>query len=250
MFFLLSKILSFLIDPLFWVVVFLLASFLHKRKYLRRRFLTFGLLFLILFSNPFIYKFINDLWSVKYIVPKEKYDYGILLGGMLDIESTPENILFLKNNDRLLNTIELFSKKRIKKILISGASGSLTSKLKEAEILKKYLIKIGIPDSCVFSENSSKNTYENAVYCDKKLTQIHKSKVINCLIITSDYHMRRSLACFKKTNLHADPYVKKPLTKHFDLEYIIVPQSSALFSWKILLHEIVGYYTYKILNYI
>ena len=239
-----------MIDPFFWVVVFLLASFLHKRKYLRRRFLTFGLLFLILFSNPLIYKFINDLWSVKYVVPKEKYDYGILLGGMLDIESTPENILFLKNNDRLLNTLDLYAKGIIKKILITGASGSLTSELKEAEILRNYLIKIGIPDSCVFSENSSKNTYENAIYCDKKLTQIHKSKVINCLIITSDYHMRRSLACFKKTNLHADPYVKKPLTKHFDLEYIIVPQSSALFSWKILLHEIVGYYTYKILNYI
>lgn len=250
MFFLLSKILSFLIDPFFWIVVFLLASLLHKRKYLRRRFLTLGLLFLILFSNPFINKFINDLWTVKYVDLKEKYDYGILLGGMIDIESTPENILFLKNNDRLLNTIELFSEKKIKKILISGASGSLNSELKEAEILKKYLVKIGIPDSCVLVENLSKNTYENAINCNKKLTQIHTSKIINCLIITSDYHIRRSLACFKKTDLNAYPYVKKPTIKHFDLENIIVPQSSALFSWKILLHEIVGYFTYRLLNYI
>ena len=250
MFFLLSKILSFLIDPFFWIVVCLLASLLHKRKYLRRRFLTLGLLFLIFFSNPFIYKFINDLWTVKYVDLKEKYDYGILLGGMIDIESTSDNILFLKNNDRLLNTIELFSEKKIKKILISGASGSLNSELKEAEVLKKYLVKIGIPDSCVLVENLSKNTYENAIYCNKKLTQIHTSKIINCLIITSDYHIRRSLACFKKTNLNAYPYVKKPTIKHFDLEYIIVPQSSALFSWKILLHEMVGYFTYKLLNYI
>jgi uncharacterized SAM-binding protein YcdF (DUF218 family) len=239
-----------LIDPFFWIVVFLLASLLHKRKYLRRRFLTLGLLFLILFSNPFINKFINDLWTVKYVDLKEKYDYGILLGGMIDIESTPENILFLKNNDRLLNTIELFSEKKIKKILISGASGSLNSELKEAEILKKYLVKIGIPDSCVLVENLSKNTYENAINCNKKLTQIHTSKIINCLIITSDYHIRRSLACFKKTDLNAYPYVKKPTIKHFDLENIIVPQSSALFSWKILLHEIVGYFTYRLLNYI
>jgi uncharacterized SAM-binding protein YcdF (DUF218 family) len=112
------------------------------------------------------------------------------------------------------------------------------------------LVKIGIPDSCVLVENLSKNTYENAIYCNKKLTQIHTSKIINCLIITSDYHIRRSLACFKKTNLNAYPYVKKPTIKHFDLEYIIVPQSSALFSWKILLHEMVGYFTYKLLNYI
>ena len=164
MFFLLSKILSFLIDPLFLVVVFLLASLLDKRKYLRRRFLTFGLLFLIIFSNPFIHKFIYDLWTVKYETKNITYDYGILLGGMVDLESTADNIIFSKYNDRLLNTIELFFEKRIKKILISGASGSLTSELKEAEILKNYLIKIGIPDSCVLAEDSSKNTYENAIF--------------------------------------------------------------------------------------
>lgn len=237
-------------DPFFWIVIFLLASLLHKRKYLRRKFLTFGLLFLILFSNPFVYKFINDLWTVKSETKNITYDYGILLGGMINLESTADNIMFSKNNDRLLNTIELFSEKKIKKILISGASGSLNSELKEAEILKKYLVKIGIPDSCVIAEKLSKNTYENAIYCEKILNQIHKNELINCLIITSDYHLRRSLACFKKTNLHVDPYVKKPTIKHFDLEYIIVPQSSSLYGWKILLHEIVGYYTYKLLNYI
>ena len=250
MFFLLSKILSFLIDPLFWIVVFLLASLLHKRKYLRRRFLTFGLLFLILFSNSLIYNFVNDFWSVKPVTSVEEYDYGIVMGGMINLRSDEENILFLNNNDRLLNTLDLHSKGIIKKILISGASGSLTSELKEAEILKRYLIKIGIPDSCVLAENSSKNTYENAIYCEKILTQIHSRKDINCLIITSDYHMRRSLACFKKTNLNIHPYVKKPTIKHFDLEDIIVPQSYALICWKTLLHEIVGYYTYKLLNYI
>jgi uncharacterized SAM-binding protein YcdF (DUF218 family) len=239
-----------LIDPFFWIVVLLLASLLHKRKYLRRRFLTFGLLFLILFSNSFIYNFVNDLWSVKHVTSVEEYDYGIVMGGMINLRSDEENILFSNNNDRLLNTLDLYSKGIIKKILISGASGSLTSELKEAEILKRYLIKIGIPDSCVLAENSSKNTYENATYCEKILTQIHKNEVINCLIITSDYHLRRSLACFKKTNLQAYPYVKKPNTKHFDLEYLIVPQSSSLFGWKILLHEIVGYYTYKLLDYI
>ena len=87
-------------------------------------------------------------------------------------------------------------------------------------------------------------------YQDSRFDKWFKNEVINCLIITSDYHLRRSLACFKKTNLQADPYVKKPTTKHFDLEYLIVPQSSSLFGWKILLHEIVGYYTYKLLNYI
>ena len=172
------------------------------------------------------------------------------MGGMINLRSDENNILFSNNNDRLLNTLDLFSKGIIKKILISGASGSLTSELKEAQILRKYLIKIGIPDTCVLAENSSKNTYENAIYSEKLLNKIHPNQEIRCLIITSDYHMRRSLACFKKTKLNVDPFVKKSKLEHFDLEWIIIPQSSTLFSWKVLFHEIAGYYTYKIFNYI
>ena len=250
MFFLFSKIFSFLIDPYFWIIAFLLFSFFHRRKYLRRRFLTFGLLFLLIFSNSFIFNFINEKWCLKNTSSKTEYDYGILLGGMIDMESSKESILFSPNNDRLLNTLDLFSKGIIKKILISGASGSLNSELKESEILKKYLVKIGIPDSCILAEMSSKNTHENAIYSEELLNKIHPNKVTNCLIITSDYHMRRSLACFKKTNLNVDPFVKKSSLEHFDLELIVIPQSSILFSWKVLFHEIAGYYIYKLLNYI
>ena len=250
MFFLFSKIFSFLIDPFFWIIAFLLFSFFHRRKYLRRRFLTFGLLFLLIFSNSLIYNFINEKWCVKPNSLKTEYEYGILMGGMINLSSDENNILFSNNNDRLLNTLDLFSKGIIKKILISGASGSLTSELKEAQILKKYLIKIGIPDTCVLAENSSKNTFENAIYSEKLLNKIHPNQEIRCLIITSDYHMRRSLACFKKTKLNVDPFVKKSKLEHFDLERIIIPQSSTLFSWKVLFHEIAGYYTYKIFNYI
>ena len=32
------------------------------------------------------------------------------MGGMISLNSTTENIIFLKNNDRLLNTIELYKK--------------------------------------------------------------------------------------------------------------------------------------------
>ena len=48
---------------------------------------------------------------------EKKYDYGILMGGMISLNSTPENIHFLKNNDRLLNTIELYKKGIIDKMI-------------------------------------------------------------------------------------------------------------------------------------
>ena len=62
--------------------------------------------------------------------------------------------------------------------------------------------------------------------------------------------MRRSMACFYNTSLKTDPFVKKAVKSHFDLDGIIIPQSHILFKWKVLLHEIVGYYTYKLVGYI
>ena len=203
---------------------------------------------ILFFSNSLIFNFVNDLWSVKNVNEKEHFQIGILLGGMISLTSTEENIQFSNHNDRLLNTLDLFHSKKIDRILITGAAGSLSSDLKESQILKKYLNKVGVPDSCILIEDKSKNTYENAIYCEKILNNFPKNN--SYLIITSDYHMRRSLACFKNTHLNVYPFVKKSDIKHFDLEWILIPQSNILFEWKVLFHEMIGYITYKIIGYI
>ena len=250
MFFFLSKVISFIIDPFFWIIFLFLTAVFHRKIYKRKKKFKTGLLLLILFSNSLVYNFVNDLWCNLHYKSKNHYDFGILLGGMISLTSTENNINFSSNNDRILNTLDLFSKKKIDKILITGASGSLTSELKESEILKKYFIKLGIPDSCIFTENKSKNTYENACFSDKLLTDSLHRNDISCLLITSDYHMRRSIACFNKTNLKCHPFIKKNEIKHFDLEWIILPQSNVLFKWKILFHEMVGHLTYIAMGYI
>ena len=248
MFFFLSKVLSFLIDPFFWIIVMFLISIFHYKKYLRRSFLIIGISMILIFSNSLVFNYVNDLWSVSILDEKEHYEIGILLGGMIGLTSTEDNIQFSKHNDRLLNTLDLFNSKKIDKILITGAAGSLSSDLKESQILKKYLNKVGVPDSCIFIEEKSKNTYENAIYCAKILNNFSNNN--NYLLITSDYHMRRSLACFKNTNLNVYPFVKKSDIKHFDLELILIPQSNILFEWKVLFHEMIGYVTYKLIGYI
>ena len=248
MFFFLSKVLSFLIDPFFWINVMFFISIFHYKKYLRRSFLIIGISMILFFSNSLIFNYVNDLWSVKNVNEKEHYQIGILLGGMISLTSSEENIQFSNHNDRLLNTLDLFHSKKIDKILITGAAGSLSSDLKESQILKKYLNKVGVPDSCILIEDKSKNTYENAIYCEKILNNFPNNN--SYLIITSDYHMRRSLACFKKTHLNVYPFVKKSDIKHFDLEWILIPQSNILFEWKVLFHEMIGYITYKAIGYI
>ena len=73
MFFFLSKVLSFLIDPFFWIIVMFLISIFHYKKYLRRSFLIIGISMILFFSNSLIFNYVNDLWSVKNVNEKEHY---------------------------------------------------------------------------------------------------------------------------------------------------------------------------------
>ena len=247
-FFVLSKILSFLIDPFFWIIIFLALGLFGRIKYRRRKYLLTAIIFILFFSNGLVYRIIFNNWKINHDIKNEKFEYGILMGGMINLSSTKENIQFNKDNDRLLNTIELYHKKTISKILITGASGSLSSDMKEAEILKSYLESVDIKAKDILTETKSKITYENAVFTTVLINNERRNKT--CLLITSDYHMRRSMACFTQTGLNVTPFCKKAEKTHFDLETILIPQSNILFKWKVLFHEIIGYYTYKVMGYI
>ncbi|MEO5570284.1 MAG: ElyC/SanA/YdcF family protein, partial [Bacteroidia bacterium] len=72
------------------------------------------------------------------------------------------------------------------------------------------------------------------------------------LLVTSGYHMRRSLACFKKAGIKADPFsVDEHSGKgQFTVDKILVPDAECLDGWDSLLHEWVGYLSYWIAGYI
>lgn len=248
-FFIFSKILSFAVDPFFWIIILLLLALFGKKKYRRPRYLATALILTFIFSSSPIYNMVFDYWKIEHETTHQKFDAGILLGGMISLSSTDDHIQFNEYNDRLLNTIELFHKGVIKNIIITGASGSLSSDMKEADILKSFLTRIGIPREKIIVENQSKNTYENATFTEMKCKELEMDKY-SFLLITSDYHMRRSLSCFEKTKLNITPFVKKSDEFHFDLEYLIVPQTNILFKWKVLFHEIVGYFVYKLMGYV
>ena len=249
MFFIFSKIVAFIADPLVFITAFFILGLFVRTKYRRRRYLLISFVLLLFFSNGFFYKIVFNQWEIKPNQRKEKYDYGILLGGMISLNSTKEDIKFGESSDRLLYTVQLYQDSVINKIIITGASGSLQSEMIEAEFLKAYLIKIGIPETDIICETKSQNTYQNATYTAELLSVNHKSTP-SCLLITSDFHYRRAIACFKKNNLHVDPYLKNLKQKTISIEEYIQPQSAYLYKWRILLHEIIGYYTYQVMGYI
>jgi uncharacterized SAM-binding protein YcdF (DUF218 family) len=250
MFFFLSKILSFLMMPLFWFFALMIYSFYSKYK---TKIQIFALTLLYICSNAFIVDELGRWWE-KYPVPviNQTYEYGIVLGGIGRIDPTEKKIEFTSSADRLLKAIELYHQHKIKKIIITGGSGSvLHPEDKEASYIYQYLKNINIPDSNIIIENESKNTYENAVFTGKIFDSLHIPKK-NVVLITSAYHLRRSVAIFEKQgfqNIIPFPAERMSGPRKFELDHCLLPHPDAMSTLYKYIHEWVGYIIYKIKGY-
>lgn len=253
MFFIFSKILAFLFTPIVWILGLFIFSFFTKSEKRKKRALLSSLFMLIFFTNTAIYNCFMYLWEVpatKDADIHETYDAGIVLGGVLSYDPTMDKVQFLQASDRLMHAIDLYQKGVLKKIVFVGGSGSLIHpEFQEAVHVRKYLVTLGIPDSNIIIEYDSKNTHENAMnikpILDKK---IPKGKFI---LITSAFHMRRSLGCFKVAGIDVTPYSTDRMSGpwRWDLDFLIVPRTSVMESWDILLHEWLGVVMYKFAGY-
>jgi uncharacterized SAM-binding protein YcdF (DUF218 family) len=254
MFFILSKLLSFLFSPLPWILIIGLIAWFSRNKKRKNILLGCSMVMLYLFSNAYLLDETMRMWEVK-AVPTENmknYKVGIVLGGMSSYDKKLKRINFYQGVDRLLQAVELYERGCIKKIFISGGSGSMLHKDERESIpLKSYLVSIHIPEEDILIESESKNTYENAVYTSEALKKLYP-KDEPFLLITSGFHMRRALLCFQKEGLTVTPYSTDRYSgkRKFELDHLLVPNTNTLNTWNILFHEWLGMISYKLSGYI
>lgn len=254
MFFVLSKILGFLTNPLIFVFGFLIASVWIKKAHLKKRFYWIAFSLLLFFSNEFIANEVMSTWEVEptpYASIHKVYNWGIVLTGVTLNDRQPDDrVYFHHGADRVTHTIQLYKKGIIKKIIISGGVGRvITEGRPEADELFKVMIMAGIPESDIVIENESANTHENAVNV-KKILKDEKGE--NCLLITSAFHMRRAEACFKKVDLTTDMFSADFYThpRQFTPDVLLVPKADSITLWQKLFKEWLGIIAYKMSGYI
>ncbi|MDN5202626.1 YdcF family protein [Fulvivirgaceae bacterium BMA10] len=255
MFFILSKTVYFLAMPLTIIVACFLLSYFFRNILLKKRLFLLGTLLLLLFTNDFIINEFLLIWEESPTTinqVKNDYDIGIVLTGITNVNKKPhDRVHFNKGADRILHALQLYREGKIKRILISGGSGSLLRKdFTEAQGLQSTLLMAGVNPEDIILESNSRNTFENAKFS----TELIKQKFQNqkCLLITSAFHMRRSRACFAKTGLPVDTFSVDFYThdRMFTPDILILPQVGALSKWNILIREILGVLTYRIMGYI
>lgn len=251
MFFVLSKTAIFLVMPLTIIFAVLLASRVLRSQAWQRRCLTAGLILFFFFSNEFISNELMKAWEVDPVAYSEMkhYKLGILLTGTVIPELKPDDrVYFSKGADRVVHTVQLYKLGLIDKILVSGGSGRVVDiGEREADRFKEAMVLMGVPDSVIMLENRTRNTYESALEVKKILTDAGYSAE-DCVLITSAFHMRRALACYRKAGLPLDPF-STDFYAHAGRYYpdaFLVPKIGAFIMWEKMIREWIGIAAYWI----
>jgi uncharacterized SAM-binding protein YcdF (DUF218 family) len=255
-FFVASKIVQFCIEPLNWLIIFLLLSllFLALRKlHLCKRFLLFALLDLLVVgwlpSSEYGLKLLEDAIPKSNLATISVDDIGgiIILGGAIgsgEISIDRGDISINSRAERLTKGFELIRTYPNLPFVFSGYSGRLSPKgMSESEAFQQLIIQQGLPETMAHYENQSRNTYENVIYL-KPIIQEFGAKTEGgvlkpWLLITSASHMLRSYEIFQKQDIAVIPVPVDYQTGNrlnwgkFDLR-------GGVQNWSTLNHELIG----------
>lgn len=249
MFYIISKLLSFLLSPVLYLFIFIILSFFSKKRVF---FFAFTLFIFYFFTCPFIFNFFSEIIEEEAteIAKIGKFDYGILLGGIASKDENSHQIRYSSNATRLLATLELYQSGRIDTIFISaGKRDTSDYEQIEAVFLKKQLQLYGVAEEKILIEYQSANTHENAVFSAIKLKP--KAKNSTYLLITSSYHVRRAKACFEKEGFTIESFAADRLGDVPKLTINqLIPQGNQFAKWDYLIHELVGIVSYKLMGYL
>ena len=106
--------------------------------------------------------------------------------------------------ERMTATLALARQYPDATVLFTGGSGYLQYQtLREADYARQFFTEQGLPENRVFFENTSRNTFENAVY-SKELIKPESGET--WILITSATHMPRSIGVFCQQEWSLIPY--------------------------------------------
>lgn len=103
----------------------------------------------------------------------------------------------------------------------------------EADNYAPYVVAQGVAPADLTRENKSLNTYQNAQNVAAILGNAHDTALI---VITSAYHMRRSVLAFEAFGYEPQPYVSDVRENRLTL----LPRYRSLENSELALHELVG----------
>jgi uncharacterized SAM-binding protein YcdF (DUF218 family) len=130
----------------------------------------------------------------------------VILGGAVQSDESARRGQLVVNEaaERFVAALDLGRRYPGARIVLSGGSAALLGEERpESDVALEHLVRLGLPESSVTVENRSRTTAENAAFArviaDPKPGE-------RWLLVTSAWHMPRSIAVFRKAEFDVTAY--------------------------------------------
>lgn len=254
LFWILSKAIWMLVSPdnglLFLLVLGTILQF-TKRKVLGRRLITFTSMTILILAVFQVDRLILLPLENRFPAPKslpKSIDGIIVLGGAENARVTHARgqVALLDSAERLTTFVELSRRYPNAKLVFTGGAGALNEQMfKGADAAKLFFEQLGLDANRVQYESDSRNTFENA---RNSFEMLRPKAEENWILITSAWHMPRSVGVFRKAGWPVIPYPVDFSTSgemEYGLEFYGLSAVSSV-SW--VLREWVGILAYRLVG--
>ncbi len=246
-----SEIFKTLLEPSVFILIFFILGiifvFQRKRRRLGKVLLIIGIVIYYIFSITPTADLVLSSLETQY-APLERIDSNIIVlltGGVRDKNLPLASILTEGTLFRTIETIRVyFRTDKQTKIIISGTNEETVS-------IAKFLESFNIPKEDIILEGESKNTYDSA----KAVKEIIGEEQF--FLVTSAYHMPRSVYIFKKLETNPIPAPCDYMANFWERETVptgsfllldFFPRAGNLKKVNLAFHEYFGLFYYYFLN--
>ena len=186
-------------------------------------------LLLWLLSTGFMADKLMGRLEEEFTVPKKPAgDVIVLLGGGIN-ENAPDltgsGAPLEAMLARMVTAVRLQRQLHLP-ILISG--GGKPGRIPETRIVRRFLLDLGVADRDILLEDKSRDTTQNARF-SKEILKRHNFR--HPLLVTSAFHMRRSVEAFKRFDVAVTPvpasFISSPESSA-EIWSVFMPQADAL----------------------
>ena len=240
----LNKVVFFLINPFVLALAMLACGFFMKRI---RKFVLVGVFVWLWIWSCGIMRYVIAIplereWPIVAAEAQPNADAIVLLGGGISCQTEGFPTPDLKQGaDRAWYAARLYNAGKAPIIIPSNINAETCDNV--------LLMDLGVPSSAIRLESAARNTEENAKFVSKMLGDGKR-----ILLVTSAWHMRRSILMFKKyaPGLEVIPAATDYEALSGCAQSILLrdfcPDANTLAANISMFKEIVGYWGYKFLR--
>lgn len=207
MFVFLSKLLPNFIYPVGLIAILLVAAWLLRRSPRWQRICVGSALIILLFAgNTWVPSILTRYLEWQYLAPDTypQSEVIVVLGGTTQSALYPRQIVEIgASGGRLLYAAHLYHAGVAPKLLLTGGYIDwMDERNPPAKDMAEILQMLGVPETALWYETESRNTYENALFSRQILAE---NGIQSIVLVTSALHMPRAVALFEKQGFEVIP---------------------------------------------